>query len=265
MPTFVLFKLVDSPDPSDPMTYGKGCPIQVSDRNMYVGAQKLPIFGQIEITDAKVGEVRDAYKVPWNKALDWDILDSDQATDTHQIKAYVKPEYVSASGMGRLTLDKVEQFLARWGATIDNAALGEVTFTANAFNAIKSPGFWERDAVTQFQWTEVAYDAVTGVHRVKVNYSGFDIILAEYAGKIVNRGCDVVANRPAQKTVTFDCSRANVFQEFKQSVKQSFDGQFAINKWRLDQAGIDAVIAAGGQLQMTKAKARAYLKNRLDD
>lgn len=61
MPAFVLFKLVDSPDPSDPMTYGKGCPIQVSDRDIYVGSQVLPIFGQIEITNANVGTIRDAF------------------------------------------------------------------------------------------------------------------------------------------------------------------------------------------------------------
>ena len=264
MPAFVLFKLVDSPDPSDPMTYGKGCPIQVSDRDIYVGAQTLPIFGQVEISDANVGTIRDAYHVPWNKALEWDILDSDQATDTHQLKAYVKPEYVSASGMGRLTLDKVESFLSRWNATIDNAELGEVTFTANVFNAIKSEGFWERD-VSMFAWSEVAYDAPTGIHRVRVNYTGYTILLAEYAGQIVNRGCEVVSNQPAQKRVTFDCSRANVFAEFKQSVKQNFDGQFAINKWRLDDAGIEMLINAGGKLQVTKAQAIQYLRNRLVD
>jgi hypothetical protein len=265
MTVYLLVKATPAWNPDDPMVYGRGFPVYADITNQYIGSQVLPDFVQFIITDAdSLQFIRDAYVIPWRKALEWDVADSDMATDTHTLKAYVKPEYVSASGLNRLTREGVEEFLNNWGATVDSIALGEVTFTANVYEAIKSDGFWERN-VQMFAWTEVGYDAPTGIHRVRVNYTGYTINLAEYAAQIINRGCEIVSNQPAQKRVTFDCSRQNVFNEFKQSVKERFDGNYAIRKWNFLEAAVDAAIAAGGSLEVTKAQVLNYIHNRLDD
>lgn len=265
MPAFVMFGLRPSPDPTDPNTYGVGCPVHVYDHSTYGGAQVLPNFVEIEVADATVAQIRNAYVIPWHKFLDWEFVSHDYPTDTHSLKTFVRRDLVSASGLNRMTREAVEQFLDSWGATVASITLGEVNFVASVFSAIESDGFWQMD-VSGGVFTETAYDQTTGLHTVRVTYGAIPgANQNNVAAKIVSRGCTVVGNQPAQQRMTFTCSRDNVFSLFKESVKEQFDGQYSPYRWRLTQEGIDALVAAGGRLQLTKAQAIAYLRNRLDD
>lgn len=265
MPAYVLFRMISAnTDPDSQTQFQAGWPIAVRKQNQYGGKQVLPMFGQLVITDATVQQIEDAYMIPWNKQIDWEFNSHDYPTDTHSLKIYIKPEFVSASGLNRLTRAQVEQWLNRWGATVDSVSQGEVNFTANVRNAIWSEGFWGHStALVNFD--EQAYDPVTGIHSMWADLSLIESMTeADLAAIIVNHGC-VNVKKPKHKTFTFDCSRQTVFGEFKDSVKEALNGQFSVRRWRLNQTALDAIVAAGGSLEVTKGQLAPYLINRIDD
>jgi hypothetical protein len=266
MPVYLLVKVTPAWNPDDPMVYGKGFPVHADITNQYVGKQVLPDFVQFVITDAdNLETVRDAYTIPWKREIDWEFVSHDFATDTHTLKAFTKPEFVSASGKNRLTRDGVESFLNRWNAVVDSISLGEVTFTVNALDAIISEGFWGR-TVPDGVLTELSYTEATGIHSITIDYGLIPAVpLAELAALITSNGCTITSNKPAQKKATFSCSRDNVFAQFKQSVKDAIDGTYAIRRWNFLDAAIDAAISAGGSLEVTKAQVTSYIHNRITD
>jgi hypothetical protein len=266
MTVYLLVKAQPSPVPGNEMVAGKGFPIHADTRNQYGGGQVLPEFVQFVITDAdSLKSIWDSYLIKWQRKIDWEFTSHDWATDTHSLKVYTKPEYVSASGKNRLTRDAVESFLDRWNATVNSISLGEVNFTVNALDAIFSHGFWER-IVPDKVLTELSYTESTGIHSIQLNYGLIPSVpLAELAAVVTSNGCEITSNKPAQKKATFNCSRDNVFAQFKQSVREAVDGDYAISKWNFLDAAIDAAIAAGGSLEVTKAQVVNYIHNRLTD
>jgi hypothetical protein len=266
MPAYILVKAVGGFDTGDPMVYQSGDPVDVMAIPRLGGKQVPPTFIEVVVTDATVGDVLASYCSEWRREIEWDVLASNLDTDTHTLKAYVKAEHISASGLNRLTRKQVESYLNNWGAEVLSIAPGEVTFSANIYGAIKSNGFWGRD-VQMLSWSEIGYDKLTGIHRVKVDYTGYAIPLAKYAGRIVERGCKIVQNRPAQHYVTFDCSRENVRSQFKADVKSRVDGIYSRKRWRFMPAAIDAAMANGGSISVTRQELQdlGYIRNRLLD
>lgn len=263
MPAYVLFKLTPGIDPASEQQFQAGWPIAVRAQSQYGGKQVLPNFGQLVITDATVKQVEDAYMIPWNRVIDWEFVSHDWSADAHSLRVFAK-EGVSASMKGALTRDEVESFLSQWGAEVLEIAPNSVTFAVTVTDAIKSEGFWGR-VVPEGILTETAYDQVTGVHTIRLDYSTLPIGINELAAIITENGCEITTHKPAQKWGLFTCGRNTVFAQFKQSVKQALDGQFSLRRWRLPAAAIQAIVDAGGSLTVTKAQVMNAIKNRLDD
>ena len=264
MPAYVLFKLTPSEgDPNSEQQFQAGWPIAVRAQSQYGGKQILPKFGQLVITDATVKQVETAYLSPWQRFIDWEFIGHDWAADAHSLRVFVA-DGIAASMKGAITREEVETFLNRWNAEVIDIATNEVRFSATVTDAIKSEGFWGR-TVPAGILTETAYDQVTGVHTTRLDYGTLPIGINELAAIITENGCEITTHKPAQKWGLFTCGRDTVFAQFKQSVKMALDGQFSLRRWRLPAAALQAIINAGGSLEVTKAQVLDVIKNRLDE
>lgn len=263
MPAYVLVKAVDGWTQDDPMVYQTGYIVQVMPTNQYGGKQILPKFCQFVITDGTVEQIR-SYAEEWRREIDWEVVSSTLATDTHTLRVFTKAELVSASGLNGLTRDKVEEFLNKWKGTVNGISANSVNFTVKVSDAIASEGFWNMDVIN-IGFAEKAYVSSTGLHTTEVDYSVVGATQEQIAAIIVNNGCEVISTKPAQRKLSFTCSRANVFSQFKQDVLGKVDSSFARRKWYINQSAIDAAIAAGGSLELTRQQALNALHNRLLD
>ncbi|MDM7995652.1 MAG: hypothetical protein QUT30_08215 [Acidobacteriota bacterium] len=263
MPAYVLFRLVDRGDPADPMSYLPGYPVSVMGSNQYLGKQILPKYGQIVITDMTPEQVA-PYLEEWKQEIDWEFTGHDYTTDTHYLRVFVKPEFVSQSGIGKLSEGKVEAFLERWGGVLESFVNGEVTFRVNVTDAILSDGFWGLHVPANVL-SEIGYESATGIHSMQLNYGGLPWTVSKLSGIVTSNGCTVTGHKPVKKTATFDCSRENVFSQFKQSVKEAVDGTFARRKWRLTQSAIDMIVAGGGSIELSKEQMIDLWHSRLID
>ena len=263
MPAYVLVKLTPGVDPASEQQFQPGWPIAVRAQSQYGGKQVLPNFGQIVIADATVKQVEDAYMVPWHREIDWEFVAHDWPADAHSLRVFTK-EGVSASLKGAITRDEVESLLNKWGAEVLEIAPNSVTFAATVTDAIKSEGFWGMVPPAGVL-TETAYNQATGTHTMRLNYATIPLSVERLAAIITENSCVVTLHKPAQKYALFTCGKDNVFAQFKLSVKQALDGQFSLRRWRLPAAAIQAIIDAGGSLEVTKAQVMDTIKNRLDD
>jgi len=265
MPAYILIRLTERGDPAEPMNYLPGYPVAAFDRDQYGGKQVLPKFGQIIVTDATVGEINTTYCSEWERVVDWEFVGHNYVIDGHRLNVFTQRDLVSASGLNGLTRDKVETFLNNWGASVFSIAQNSVVFDALISDAISSDGFWGIN-LSGGLFSEVAYDQSTGIHTTRITYSSIPGATAEIvAARIVERGCVITANQPAQSRITFTCGRDLVFQAFKLDVKSRVDRTYARRKWRVTQAAIDAIIAAGGTITVTRDQMLDLWHSRLTD
>lgn len=262
MPAYILVKAQDGFTNTDPMTYQAGYPVDVLGIPRLVGLQVPPKFIQIVITDAAVGQVM-AYCEVWMRAIDWEFVGHDYVQDGHRIRAFTRPELVSASGLNALTREQVESFLNLWNASVYSIARNEVVFDALVAQAMSSQGFWNRD-VSLVQFTEKSYNSTSGVHEIEANYSGMAGVNPDNLRELIAmRACTVTKDVPNK--ITYSCQRDTVFEAFKQDVKNRIDRPFARKKWYFTRDAIDLALANGGSLELTQQQALAYLHNRLLD
>jgi hypothetical protein len=250
--------------PGEEAANAGGWPVFVADTNQIQGKQVPPIFCQFVVTDATVEEIQN-YLTSWNREIDWEFVGHDYSIDGHRLNVFVKPEFVSQSGLNGLTRDKVEEWLNLWGATVQSISSNSVVFDVTVAGAIASTGFWGIPNMDRFTFTEISYDQLTGVHRTEFNWSGYILDINNLAGKIINNGCTIVSAKPAQKKVTFDCGRDTVFDSFKMAVKDALTRPFQGRKWIILPDAVQASITNGGSIEVTKAQLLPYLRSRLLD
>lgn len=266
MTAWVLVRAVEAWNPDDLMVFGTGFPVEVRNRDVLGSKEIPPKFVRFIITDADKPDI-DAYCEYWQHEIDWEFVGHDYSIDGHRINAFVKPELVSASGLNSLTRAKIENFLTRWGAVVQSIGPNSVVFDVTVYNAIVSEGFWGRDMIG-VGFSELSYNESTGVHRIQVNYSGVPVLVnlddAEINRFIQERGGTIVQH-VANTRVRFDINRSSVFDWFKLDVYQKTESTYSVRKWYFTQQAVNLALANGGDLELTRQQALAYLHHRLLD
>jgi hypothetical protein len=261
IPAYVLVKANGAWEPSDPMTFGAGYPVQAFDTPQLHGKQVPPNWVQFTILDATVAEAQ-AYCEGWYRYIDWETTPLDPDTDYYSIRVFVRPELVSASGLNALTQEQVENYLDQWNGTFQSASRNEVIFNIYVLDAITSIGFWDYD-IDPLRFSEQSYNIDTGLYTVEFNYKNIAITEERLAGIIVSNGCGVVQSIPNK--ITYSCSRLNAFAQFKRDVKSKVDSIYSHKKFYFTEVAVNAALANGGNLDLTRQEALPYIHNRLLD
>ncbi len=247
--------LIKAVPAADPACYQKGDIVEVrNDGALYGTSECPPLFVVVKIP----GITRDSvlyYMSQWDRRLQFDLIASNHATGTYQLK--VSADAVGASGQNALTREAVESFLARWGCTIGSVQPNAVTFTAKLWNVVRSPGFWDAD-VSGVSFTLISYDPASGNSVVNADHSADPVVAAQ---TVEMSGGTVLTNTVG--SCTFGVGRDTLLEAFKRSVREAVGGLYRRRRYCFSETDVDYALAHGGVLALTAGQVLDHVIDRM--
>jgi len=256
----------------DPVVDREGMPkrgdlvAKLPDGHEWGSGERLPNFVILKLPGVK-DAVIDFHIRPWYRRINYFIVGSDPVIDGFRIRIETT-EYNSNSGEGKITRDMVELYLNKWGASVVSIGDNQVTFDVRILDAIKSQGFWSGVPLNLLGISEINYEQSTGVHTVRVDYSGLLPYLndenRERAIKfVVGRFSNIFTE--SLGVFVGDTDRAVVRQEFQDFIKRRAEGIVVYRKFYLSSAVMDVIEANGGIYTATKAQYLNYIRNKMTE
>jgi len=281
------------PDPEKDRrgVYKKGYPVALvnAPHNFRGFKEGLPYRCAMNVIDGNVNDVEamiatifseNSLIQKWKRNIDWEVINNDLTIDGWRLRVFTtNPGFSNIAG---LTREKVETFLNNWYADVISVHKNEVIFDVTiyqdgSFNpgALRSRGFWGF-TTGLLTFDELAYNQGTGIHRIEVNYGA--LIPDKKAGEIVKeKGGEIITN--VGGVITFDISRQDVLNEFKEDIKGKLRTIIYRRQFRIPETAVDDIISNGTQilinhpkgqveyrvLDVTMAQIQSFLINRLNE
>lgn len=210
---------------------------------------------EITLAEAETADHRKS----WRENFDYEAISTSQANVTLR----VWNKNTSPTGKAAMTREKVENFLTRWGCTNVSFANRSVTFTFNLWNAVRSSEFWDIDLIaTKANFTLVSYNATTRVGRIQVDITDETLKENAVVRAIQEKGGTIISNNYPQ--IVFDIERNDIVTRFRQDIKEKAEQVYKRHQYSISENEVDAIIAAGGIVTMTRAKLLGKLINHLE-
>jgi len=146
---------------------------------------------------------------------------------------------------------KINWYLTRWGCTSIVIGTNEINFNIALWDAVRSIEFWDATTVQLDQciFTLNSYSGQTGIANITVSHpESFQYTAAQ---KIVERS-GVVSSSVATST-TFTLDRIQMLRHSKKIWSKSRSYLY-VPAFRFNTATMDAAVAAGGVLELTKSQ-----------
>ena len=244
--------------------YKKGYIVQVfEDGTPYVNPPAVP-FLILQITGVTKAQVEE-YQNDWRRTIEYTIVQRSIPLDGWRLD--IKATNPNPSGKGHLTLEKVQNYLENWGASVVGIVDHAVRFDIAISTILQSPNLWGVD-VSAIDFTELSYDEGTGVHRTLSDYNAVPIppnitpqkFAENISQRVVEHGGTVISN--AGGVITFDIGRDVVIQRVRSEVKEFTEDTICRRRIYLDPMVADQIIAAGRVMVATPAQVAPYVRNR---
>jgi hypothetical protein len=195
----------------------------------------------------------------WRMKIQFAILSSIPATDTHTIK--VSAVDFNSFGEGKITAAKVQAFLTAWAATNIVGADNSVTFTVKILDAIQTAKFWGGLRIDDLFFVEKSYTPATGNHRIEINYSlktFQDQNEKDQFIKAVQENATLVSHDKVQKIIVLGILRSMVQQNFMEDVRRRIESIILRRRrFRLSETAMTEIGNAGGIVTVDSAKLNA--------
>ena len=220
-----------------------------------------------------------AYRDSWKDDFAYTIVSQNAAQGLYVVRVF--EQNAGAAGQNNLTQAKVESFLTKWGCTGLTFTTNSCEFTFSLWNAVRSDSFWEINLVgTGISFTLVSYSSTIGVGRVSANCNTLisDWVVArdprttpevaelqmkgQIEKRITSRGGTLIGTW-VDRTVTFEIERSDILTRFRDDVKQKAEQTYMRHRYQVSSADVDAIIAAGGILTLTRAQVLAKLRDKM--
>lgn len=218
-----------------------------------------PDFIRLTISDRTLAEV-EQYRVRWDQLIDFRIDAHNVNLDRYDITLFAQRRL--SDGLGGITREQVEDYLAGWNISVTSASAGNVSVRFRIRDVASSRNFFKAD-VSAVVFSELSYDQGTGEHVGRADYSAtsYDPTLVEAR---IARCATVVAHDTVNKIIDYSL-RVDVLASLKQAVRDVVDEFVAKRRWYFDSAAVDDVLAAGGFVTRTAAQVMPFLKDALAD
>lgn len=196
----------------------------------------------------------------WKDNFDYEILATRPAQGEYDVRIFETA--AGASGQNAMTgakLIRVRDYLIGWGCSNFAAATGGGSFTFNLWDAVRSQNFWNvpLTAMIGLVFDLESYNSQTGIGRINIDYSLTQIKPEMVVQKIEERGGNVLS--AGALNAVFEIERSDILTRFREDVKQRIEQVFMYQQYRIDQDTMDAAVAAGGTLTLTKAELLASI------
>ena len=200
-----------------------------------------------------------AYRDSWKDDFGYTIVSQNSAQGLYVVRVF--EQNAGAAGQNNLTQAKAQTFLTKWGCTGLTFTTNSCQFTFSLWNAVRSESFWDYPlAGLEFAFTLVSYSATTGVGRILVTFPA-TFKVEEIIRRIGAKGGTLIDSTAT--TVTFEIERSDILTRFQAVVKQAAEQTYMRHRYQVSAADVDAIIAAGGIITLTKAQVLAKLKDKM--
>lgn len=270
MPCTLVF-IGDRPANDNPGASHKGDLVTVWAPGHPRGVREVvPRFVFVNITNRMRSEVI-AYRGEWTLELAFSVLSHDPVTDTYMIRISAEREanhdIPGVPDRGRVTRAKVERYLNGWGITVESATSSSVDCEVNIFTSLQSRAFWEYPAIVDgvpirdaIDFTEIAYDQVTGVHRIEMDYSAAPVPSTQVELRAEKLGCTIVDHQVG--ALTFEADRSEIFSKAKAEIKDKARRTVYRSRWGIDPTTVDNLINShGGEVSIPAGQMLNYLRD----
>jgi len=201
------------------------------------------------------------YSKGWKDNFYYEVVSQNAAQGFYTVRVF--ETNVSVTGKNAMTRAKVEAWLTRWGCSSISTTTNSVQFDFSLWAAVGSEGFWEIPLLgTKVSFTLNSYNSTTGVGNITATLIDSTIKIADAARKIDEQGG--VVGTITETTVQFTIERPVVFQKFRDDVKQRIETTYKRHQHSISSTDLDAVVAAGGIVSVSRSVFLSKIINHLD-
>ena len=214
-----------------------------------------------------------AYRDSWKDDFGYTIVSQNAAQGLYVVRVF--EQNAGAAGQNNLTQAKVESFLTKWGCTGLAFTANSCEFTFSLWNAVRSDSFWDKPLVgTEVSFSLISYSSTTGIGRISADCSlwidiqlelqpqvTLEMVRSWIARRITDKGGIVIGW--VDKTVTFEIERSDIFTRFRADIKEAAEQVYMRHRYQVSAADVDAIVAAGGIITLTRAQVLAKLKDKM--
>ncbi len=204
----------------------------------------------------------DAYeniRKAWRDLLDYEVTGQNVNQGWYDVRVF--EVNASPTGVNAISGDKatrIQGYLTRWGCI--NIVLGsnQVAFRFRLSAAVQSQEFWDISAEQLAAITFVINSYTNGVGTITVTVPQatkpemVKLKIAERGGTLTNE---------AHPAYTFTIERGTILTNFRDDVKRKVEQIYMMQRYRFNTTLMDAAVAAGGVLTVTKAELLAALRD----
>ena len=204
------------------------------------------------------------YTRNWPRLIDFDVINQNLALDGFRLRLFS----TNVNGvLGAVTRADVEAFISNWGGVVHSVAANEVVFDILIFDALTSLGFWgrsyEQADISNMQFTEVAYDQGTGIHRIELDYSLTGRAPSEAERYVERKGLPVVSH--VESALTYDADRSVVRTAFQNDIRNKSQRVVAKQRYHVSGAVVDYIVGQGGMITTDVATLAGYIQDKMVD
>jgi len=246
-------------------SYKKGHVIYVKNQPCVWGIKEgLSNFIQVVITNATKAEVRQYWATQWKVEYDYEVLNHNVVQDGYRIRLF--SVYVNVSGENSITREQVENYLNKWNAIFRSASQNEVVFDFGIYESATSENFWG-DFISDVIFNQISYDQQTGIHIIDADYSAIEPhpTQIKVEQRVAGMGAIIVSHDTQNRIITFSVDRDLVILRLKRAFIDVLDGIFEERQFYIDSIAVDNIVAQGGRIEVSKAQAITYIRNRMDE
>ena len=199
------------------------------------------------------------FRKEWKDQLDYEVTGQNVNQGWYDVRVFETNS--SPTGVNAITGDKatrIQNYLTRWGCTAITVVTNQVTFRFRLSAAVQSQEFWDISAEKLAAITFVINSYTGGVGTITVTVpQATDPALVKL--KIIERGGTLVTE--AHPSHTFTIERGTILANFRSDIKRKAEQLYMMQRYRINESMMDAAVAAGGTLTVTKSELIAGLRD----
>jgi hypothetical protein len=199
------------------------------------------------------------YSGAWERMLAFDIVAHNESLDGYRLRLYSE---TANAGNGIIMKAEVENHIAAWNGTIQSFGTNEVVFDIGIFDALRSAAFFEVN-ISAVVFTEIAYDSVTGIHRISADYSAIGNNPTYVERYLMREGMEVISH--ADKVIIYEADRQIAKARFERYLQEKARQSIERRRYYLSEGVVTAIETAGGTLETDISTITSYLKDKAVD